>query len=208
MLVVPLGRPFLRRIIDLTRGIQKPHHHRNLDKNARSDLERWSIFIEHFNGRAFFPSGLTNTSETLHMFTYASNLGYGCVFGLNWFLGLFDTSWQDLHISVKELFPIILSIETWGSPWSNSSIGLHSDNIAVVHVIHKLTSKDSYLMKLMRRLMIAALTYNFHFHTEHIPGLYNTAADLLSRLQIQHFRVSFPEMDNESTAVLQTSLHL
>lgn len=63
-------------------------------------------------------------------------------------------------------------------------------------------------MKLMRRLMIAALIYNIYFHAEHIPGLYNTAADLLSRLQIQHFRASFPEMDNESTAVLQTSLHL
>ena len=60
----------------------------------------------------------------------------------------------------------------------------------------------------MRRLMIAALTYTIHFHAEHIPGLYNTAADLLSRLQIQQFKVSFPEMDNESTAVLQTSLHL
>ena len=59
--VVPPARPFLRRIIDLTRGIQKPHHHRNLDKNACSDLETWSIFIEHFNGRAIFPSGLTNT---------------------------------------------------------------------------------------------------------------------------------------------------
>ena len=60
----------------------------------------------------------------------------------------------------------------------------------------------------MRRLMIAALTYIIHFHAEHIPGLYNTAADLLSRFQIQQFKVSFPEMDNESTAVLQTSLHL
>lgn len=124
------------------------------------------------------------------------------------FFGPFDTSWQELHISVKEFFPIILAIETWGSSWSNSSIVLHSDNIAVIHVINKLTSKDSYLMKLMRRLMIAALTYTIHFHAEHIPGLYNTAADLLSRLQIQQFKVSFPEMDNESTAVLQTSLHL
>lgn len=29
----------------------------------------------------FFPSGLTNTSETSHLLTDASNLGYGCVFG-------------------------------------------------------------------------------------------------------------------------------
>lgn len=62
--VVPRGRTFLRRIINLTRGIQKPHHHRNLDKESRADLKAWSIFIDKFNGRAFFPSGVEHTSHT------------------------------------------------------------------------------------------------------------------------------------------------
>ena len=45
--VVPPGRTFLRRIIDLTKGIQKPYHHRRLNAEARADLQAWSIFIEH-----------------------------------------------------------------------------------------------------------------------------------------------------------------
>ena len=83
--VVTTGRTFLRRITNLTRGIQKPHHHRNLDKEVRADLKAWSIFIDHFNGKAFFPSGITHTSLSLHLFTDASNLGYGGVFGSKWF---------------------------------------------------------------------------------------------------------------------------
>lgn len=206
--VVPPGRTFLRRIIDLTRGIQKPHHHRNLDKDARADLAAWSLFIEHFNGKAFFPSGLSFTSKTLHLFTDASNVGFGCVFGTKWFFGSFDTSWLEYHISVREFFPIILAVEIWGSLLTNTSIVLHSDNIAVVYVINKLTSKGSNLMKLMRRLMVTSLKYNISFHAEHIPGLLNNAADLLSRLQVQQFKVQFPGMDKDCTKIPPASLHL
>ena len=56
--VVPPGRTFRRRIIDLTRGLQKPSHHRNLNKEARADLHAWAIFVKQFNGRGFFPSGI------------------------------------------------------------------------------------------------------------------------------------------------------
>lgn len=99
--VVPRGRSFLRRIINLTRGIQKPHHHRNLDKESRADLKAWSIFIDKFNGRAFFPSGVEHTSHSLHLFTDASNLGYGGVFGTKWLYGTFAEHWLDYHISVR-----------------------------------------------------------------------------------------------------------
>lgn len=40
----------------------------------------------------------------------------------------------------------------------------------------------------MRRLKVASLKFNIHFHSEQIPGLYNTAPDLMSRLQIQRFK--------------------
>ena len=83
--VVTPGRAFLRRITNLTKGIWKPHHHRNLDKEARADLKAWSIFIDHFIGKAFSKSGITHTSVSLHLFTDASNLGYVGVFGSKWF---------------------------------------------------------------------------------------------------------------------------
>ena len=74
--VVP-GRTFLRRLIDLTIGLKKPHHKRYLNQEAKADLDVWSIFISHFNGRALFLQEKWQTSETLHLFTDASGLGFG-----------------------------------------------------------------------------------------------------------------------------------
>lgn len=56
--------------------------------------------------------------------------------------------------------------------------------------------------------MIASLRYNIHFRAEHIPGLLNTAADLLSRLQIQQFKDQYPKMDRKPTVVPPELLHL
>jgi hypothetical protein len=49
--------------------------------------------------------------------------------------------------------------------------------------------------------MVASMKYNVHFHAEHIPGLLNTAADLLSRFQIQQFRKHCPDTEATPTAV-------
>ena len=40
-------------------------------------------------------------------------------------------------------------------------------------------------MQLMWRLMVLSLKHNIFFRAQHIQGISNIAADLLSRLQIQ-----------------------
>lgn len=87
--VVPPGRTFLRRIINLTRGLLNTFHYRNLDKKARADLKAWAIFLDHYNGKGFFPPGIEHTSSSIHLFTDTSNLGFGCTFGRKWCLPLF-----------------------------------------------------------------------------------------------------------------------
>ena len=52
--VVAPGRVFLRRLIDLTKGIQKPHHHIRLLKGAKSEILIWLRILEDFNGKSFF----------------------------------------------------------------------------------------------------------------------------------------------------------
>lgn len=69
-----------------------------------------------------------------------------------------------------------------GEELSNTSVVKHSDSI--VQVINKTSCKKFNFMKLMRRLKVASLKFNIHFHSEQIPGLYNTAPDFMSRLQI------------------------
>lgn len=83
--VVPPRRPFLRRLIDLTAGLKKTYYHRRLNSEAKGDLNAWGLFLDHFNGKALFPSGITHSSASLHVFTDASDLGYGFTFGKEWF---------------------------------------------------------------------------------------------------------------------------
>lgn len=52
----------------------------------------------------------------------------------------------------------------------------HSDNIAVVEIINKISSKDTSVMCLVRRLVLACLRHNI-FQAEHIPGKINTLPD-------------------------------
>lgn len=83
--VVLPGRAFLRRLIDLTIGLQRPHHHIRLNKDAKADLQVWMRFLVGFNGRAFFLDDLWVTSATLELFTDAAgSKGYGAVFGRKW----------------------------------------------------------------------------------------------------------------------------
>ena len=119
----------------------------------------------------------------------------------NGFMGEFSSEWLSHHISVREFLPIVIAFELWGSCLANTSIVIHLDNAAVVNVINKTTSKDTKLMHQMRRLIILSLSQNIHFRAEHITGNANTAADLLSRLQVQEFMTRFPHMDKEPTQV-------
>ena len=48
--VVMPGRPFLRRLWDLTKGGAKPHHHIRLSKGAQFDLQAWAQFLRYHNG--------------------------------------------------------------------------------------------------------------------------------------------------------------
>ena len=52
--VVILGRAFLRRLIDLTTGLTRPHHHIRLNREAKLDIRMWLDFLDNFNGRDFF----------------------------------------------------------------------------------------------------------------------------------------------------------
>ena len=50
--VVTPGRAFLRRLIDLTRGISHPHFFIRLMRNVKNDLRVWQEFLCSFNGKS------------------------------------------------------------------------------------------------------------------------------------------------------------
>ena len=78
--IIP-GRAFLRRLIDLTRGIQRPHHKIRLTTQVKLDLSMWIQFFISFNGRTSFVNESFKSGQFLQLYTDASgSIGYGAVY--------------------------------------------------------------------------------------------------------------------------------
>ena len=85
--IVP-GRAFLRRIIDMTLGVQKPHHHIRLTRQAKLDLQVWHEFLLLFNGMFFFLDDNFLTGDHLHLYTDVSaSIGFGALYGMHGSMG-------------------------------------------------------------------------------------------------------------------------
>ena len=200
--IVP-GRPFCRRLINATCGIQCSHHHIRLTEGMRQDLKMWLRFFCDFNGISLFIDAqwLTNWDVSLYTDSSAAeNKGFGIFFQGQWTCSVWPQSWikqgrlQD--ITLLEYFPILVAIYIWGEKLSNRKVLLHCDNKAVVQVINKQTTKSLDIMVLVRALTLKCLKLNIVLRAEHIPGCKNVIADSLSRLQITRFRQLAPEADD------------
>lgn len=204
--IVP-GRPFLRRMIDLTVGVRRAHHRIRLSKGTKHDITVWLNFLNAFNGRSFFYHDIWNTSSFLELYTdAAASKGYGAILGQRWFFGRFPHTWQSFNITFLELFPIVLAVRLWSCHMSNRCIVFVTDNAALVSVINQQTSKNQLVMTLIRDLVSTSLRFNIIFRARHIPGLHNTQADCLSRLQIARFKELSPQADDLPTVVPENLL--
>jgi len=117
-------------MIDLTKGVKKPHHHIHLSRGAKSDIMLWLGFLEDFNGRSFLFGDVWETSRTLQLYTdSAGSIGFGAVFGRHWFYGSWPGHWKTYNIALLELFPIVIAVHIWGSLMSNQRVMFFSDNI-------------------------------------------------------------------------------
>jgi len=179
--IVP-GRTFMRRLYDATRHVRKPYHHIQLTLVCRLDLLWWSHLLSGWNGRSFFLEADDTAAHHLLIETDASGaIGFGAVFGVEWFSGTWDTTQAGLCITFKELYPICVACATWGHRWSRKRICFHTDNEAVACVIRSGTSKCSNVMSLLRTLFFICARGNFMVSALHIPGTDNVLADSLSR---------------------------
>lgn len=163
IVVVP-GRAFLRRLIDLTCNILNPNYYITLGSESKKDIEAWQLFIDKFDGKFVFLQDQWVSACKLYMYSDASgSIGYDAVLGSQWFAEKWFKEHQEYHITIKELFTIVLALEIWGKKLKNYKILFFSDNMAVVEIINKQSSKDKIIMRLVWRLVIAALTHNIIF---------------------------------------------
>lgn len=201
--VILPGRAFLRRLIDLTIGKEAPHHWIKI-ADALPDLAMWLEFLSHHNGTVVFVDESVLSNHDVHLYTDASGkLGYGAVFGVDWFSGVWSDWWVGKNIMMLELYPIVIAIEVWGPRLRNKRLTLFTDNMALVTVLNKQTSKDKLTMILLRRLVLVCLKNNIVLNANHVRGVSNIYSDLLSRLQIARFKAICPWASPSPTAIPQ-----
>ena len=198
--VVPPGRPFLQRMILLTRGVKQSHHHIKLNAGFREDVKMWQKFIDNWNGKNLFLNPLWETSNTLQLFTDAATTeGYGGIFQTSWFQGRWAPGQQvgqgGINIDWQELFAIVVACTIWGQQWSCKRVLFNCDNKPVVDILNSKRSKSPRIMTLVRELTLLTLKYNFYFKAQHIAGCKNDISDSISRFQNSRFRRLAPWAD-------------
>ncbi len=199
------GRAFLRRLIDLTRGIKKPWCKLKLSIGAKKDLDMWLLFLDHFNGSAIFPEQAWFDEADLQFFTDSSaGIGFGGYFQGKWFQGRWPhEKFKKKSIAWLEFFPILVAVVLWGHLLKGKKIIIRSDNSPVVNIINKQSSRCPEIMHLVRFFVLQCLKANLSFSARHIEGKNNNIADALSRFQVERFRMLAPGADREGAVVPQ-----
>ena len=192
--VVRSGRTFLRRMIDLSMTAKEGHHWLRLNKAFQSDLLWWDVFLEDWNGVSAV-SSLHRGSPSSVLTTDASGGWGGGAFSSQgeWFNLQWPDSWRAVHITIKELAPIVIACAMWGPGWRGKTVLCRCDNAAVVAILRSGTSKHPMAMHLMRCLFFFTAFYQIYLVASHLPGKMNTAADALSRGNPSLFLQLVPE---------------
>ena len=203
--VIPPGRTFVRRIIDLLRGPRRPHHFIRLNHQFRADFHWWGLFAESWNGVAFSPPSAGAPVEFAS--DASGSWGCGAWCGKQWW----QWSWPPRDsegIAFKELFAVVVSAVVWGKHWSGQHVLGHCDNEAVTIMLASRTSKHPGLMHLLRCLFFIEAQYGFRLSVSHIAGVANDLADDLSRNRLFSFLLKAPEAEQLPTPVPPAMLEL
>ena len=196
--VVRSGRSFLRRMIDLLKGVRhhplRPHPIRSV----RSDLQWWRSFVVSSNGVSFLPP-LPHLPQ-LQMASEASgSWGYGAWYLSHWFQLQWDASSALLPIMVKAFLAVVLACVTWGLTWRGHSIKVLCDNQAVVACLRSRTSDDNHVLHMLRTLAFVEAASDFALAPQYISTGDNHLADDLSRNRLPSFLSKVPLADPQAT---------
>ena len=199
--VVRPGRSFLRRMIELSKVVKLLHHHIRLNVEFRSDLEWWVLFLHRWNGVGMLPSLCSRPHSRTITSDASGKWGCGAFYTRQWFQFPWPAAWAEVHITVKELLPIVMSCAMWGHQWKGETVMAYTDNAAVVSIVNSGKSTDKVAMHLVRCLFFIAARGEFTIKAAHVAGKLNVAADALSRNRLSAFRLQVPTACRRPTPI-------
>ena len=205
-IVVKSGRTFIRRLIDL---LKSSNHRRGnvfirLNKEAKSDIMWWHCFIDQWNGLSMMTDERKAHPEVILTSDASGTWGCGAFWHTSWFQFKWTETFNGLHITIKELLPIVFAAATWGSHWQNQSVLCRCDNSAAVYILNSGTSSDAHAMALVRCLHFITAKFNIILSAVHLPGTDNVLADALSRDNLSYFFLHNPQASPQPTPISAT----
>ena len=132
--VVPPGRTFVCRLLDLASVIQELYKCVPVTLDVHQDILWWHNFLPSWNGRSLFHKAKWTSTPDLELFTDASEISYGAVLAFHWFSGCWTEVQLRQPIVWRQLYPIILACMTWEKQWGQKRLLFHCDNQAVVDI--------------------------------------------------------------------------
>ena len=203
--MVPAGRTFLRRAIDLSSTVPRLRDTIALNEGFRLDLEWWAAFATPWSGRSLFLLPHWTPAPDIHLFTDSSGgVGFGAFYQGEWFNGRWSAVQIPRSIQYKELYPIVIAALTWGERWRTLKVRFLCDNATVVACLTSGSSHCPHVMHLMRNLSLIAASQNFNFSAQPIAGVHNAIADSLSRFQMEEFFHLAPHANPQPTPFPQS----
>ena len=105
--VIPSGRMFIRRLIDLSTTVTKLSHHISINSEASKDILWWADFLPVWNGRYKILDQYTTPCHLLHIYIDASGkCGFGIYNNGRWVSEAWPEQHKSKSIQWKEIFPV------------------------------------------------------------------------------------------------------
>ena len=191
--IVRSGRTFVSRMYATATKLKKMHYFTRLNRDFRSDLAWWHVFIHSWNGLSLLRC-VSTVSLAFTVYTDVSGFwGCGACCGVQWLQWQWPQEWFPMSIMAKELVPIVFSCAVWGPQLSGRTILFRCDNSSIVAAVNKGTAKESIVMHLLRCLWFFTAFYDISLLCEHIAGKQNDLADHISRNHLQAFLCLNPQ---------------
>jgi hypothetical protein len=191
--VVPLGRPFLRRLYNaLSCYSTSPGQPRPITPQMKEDLRWWLAFLPQWSGISI----IRPTREEVFIWTDAAGrkgIGGYLLRAIDEPLHLLEPKYafsariprhyRDKHINAKEMMAALKALELWGPQpqlLEGKRLFLFIDNAAVVGGLTKHSIRGEAMAPL-RKLLLLAAALDIELVPRWIPTSENTLADALSR---------------------------
>ncbi|KAJ8708471.1 hypothetical protein PYW07_010596 [Mythimna separata] len=175
--VIPLGRLHSRKIQRAANILPEKSVRKKFPIPAKA-LEECNWWIQNLEKK----DSLFKFSETIFITSDASDQGWGAQINEKHISGTWDAHQLQWHINKKELFAVLLAVQSEKDLIKNKRVVVQSDNRTVIaYIKNQGGTRSSQLTGLVFQLLTLANKLQAEICPQYIPGIYNDVADSLSR---------------------------